>query len=378
MGAVGILGRDGRMLVQVHHLPYTLDGAAHVLGEAGAERQSHGVVGAVQAGIPVHDLAVAEVLDEDILVGGAVGDEDFRVGLLLVRTGVQAEAAVMDHLAGVVGILEELPGHGRVHSHQAGVGGGTGDAGVLVVLGHAPGPEHRLGHQGRSGPAGTAGKVVGAAAGRPVLHRELQVVMDEHPGVVLGAPGELERFDVRGRVLGDVHDGHAAVALRQGEIVERADEAGLGEEFVVAGLREIVLVVREIVDEHVDVTDAAVRPVSPLAAHVLVAAAGGLGGDGGSVSLLRLPHVTRVPAGGAVVDIALSVTGILVGEILDGHVAVQERKVFLDAVLGVEQQSLVDHTLGLQIHLVAGGKAHKGRCRKNQYVDLFLHGFSRT
>jgi hypothetical protein len=27
---------------------------------------------------------------------------------------------------------------------------------------------------------------------------------------------------------------------------------------------------------------------------------------------------------------------------------------------------------------VAGGKAHKGRCRKNQYVDLFLHGFSRT
>ena len=318
------------------------------------------------------------MLDEDVLVAGAVGDEDLRIGLLLVRAGVQGETAVGNHLAGVVGVLEEFARLGGVHAHQAGVGRGTGDAGVLVVLGHGTGPEHRLRHESGGGPAGAARQVVGAAAFRAILHRELQVVVDEHPGVILRAAGQLERLDVRRGILGHVHDGDAAVALRESEIVERADEPGFGEELVVTGLGEVVRVIREIVDEHVDVPDASVGPVTPLSAHIVVAAAGGLGGDGGSVSLLGLPDITRVPAGGTVVDITLAVTRILVGEVLDGHVTVQEREVFLDAVFGVEQQAFVDHALGLQVHLVAGGEAGEGRDRENhQYVDLF-HGFSRT
>jgi hypothetical protein len=78
-----------------------------------------------------------------------------------------------------------------------------------------------------------------------------------------------------------------------------------------------------------------------------------------------------MPAGGTVVHVSLSVTRIFVGEILDGHVAVQEREVFLDAVLRVEQQSLVNHSLGIQIHFVAGGQAQEGGRERKDQCSLF-------
>ena len=105
----------------------------------------------------------------------------------------------------------------------------------------------------------------------------------------------------------------------------------------------------------------------------MIASSGSLCGDGGAVALEGLPAVSAVISFLVVDCISLvTVTRSLVGKVLDRQVVVDSGKIFLYAVVRIEESSLVKHTLRLQVNRIAGRHGHKAGSRENQ-ENTFFH-----
>ena len=75
--------------------------------------------------------------------------------------------------------------------------------------------------------------------------------------------------------------------------------------------------------------------------------------------------------------VAFFVTGVFVAEVLDGEVVVQACEVLANTEFGTEKGSVIQHSLGLQVQVVAGRCTQDERsCNQNVFVcfhDSVLH-----
>ena len=143
----------------------------------------------------------------------------------------------------------------------------------------------------------------------------------------------------------------------------------LSQNLIVAVLREILGIVREGIDEGIDVADAVVGPVTPAVGVSVSRAASGClhsGYCGGTfLGLPDISYMMTLGVGCAVAFFRTVGSNGLVVEVLYRKFVVEVGQILLYTILRVQKRPLIKYTLGFKVKAVAA-KCNEGSCNNRK------------